>query len=81
MRFLENRILAKKTGSGRPGDIGDMGDHHKYSFWACLNCVLKKIQESGQFGTKPETGQILSGNFFCLKIIDFHYKFDALIIS
>ena len=79
MRFLENRMLAKKTGSGRPGDIGAMRDHHKFSFLVCLNHGLKKIQESGQFGTKPETGPNLSGKFFSRKNSKFIHTFDGMI--
>ena len=79
MRFLENRMLAKKTGSGHPGDIGAMRDHHKFSFLVCLNHGLKKIQESGQFGTKPETGPNLSGKFFSRKNSKFIHTFDGMI--
>ena len=32
MVFLKNRIFGQKTGSGRPGDIQNMWDHHKLLF-------------------------------------------------
>ena len=59
MWFLENRILAKKTGSGCPGDIGDMSNHYKKSLLAQLNDRLNEMSKNDQSGTKPETGQNL----------------------
>ena len=32
MVFLKNRIFGQKTGSGRPGDIQNMWNHHKLLF-------------------------------------------------
>ena len=57
-----------------------MGNYHMSTFWAYLNYGLNKISETGQFGTKPETGQILSGKFFSGKMINFDYKYDGILI-
>ena len=64
MRFLENRIPAKKTGSGHLGDIIDIGDHENGSILEYLSDELKKIWKNGHFRAKPETGQNLSGKIF-----------------
>ena len=64
MCFLENRILARKTGSGCPGDIGNMGDHYKTLFLVYLYHTLKKMWETGKFRAKPDPGLILSGKIF-----------------
>ena len=66
-----------KTGSRRPGDNRDMGGHYVSSFWVYLNDVLKKRLKNDQSGTKPETGQNLSGKFFSTKIAEFDNEFDA----
>ena len=76
MRFLENRIFPTKTGSGCPGDFRDMSTHHKYSLLILLNDRLNKMSKIDQSGTKPETGQNLSGKFFSIKFIKFTCGFD-----
>ena len=78
MRILENRIFPTKTGSGCPGDFRDMSTHHNYSLLILLNDRLNKMPKIDQSGTKPETGQNLSGNFFPIKIIEFTGAFDCL---
>ena len=50
------------------------------TFWAYLNYGINKMSETRQFGTKPETGQILSEKIFSGKLIDFDYKFDGILI-
>ena len=68
--------MAGKTGSRRPGDIWDMGDHYMSSFWVYLNDLIKKMPKNDQSGTKPETGQNLSGKFFSTKVAEFDNEFD-----
>ena len=77
MRFLENRIFPTKTGSGCPGDFRDMSTHHKYSLLILLNDRLNKMSKIDQSGTKPETGQNLSGKFFSAKVAKFDNEFDV----
>jgi len=43
MRFLENRILAKKTGPGRPGNIRDSRDLEKALFLVYIYYQIEKI--------------------------------------
>ena len=66
MRFLKIQILARKTGSGCPGDIKNMGDHYKTRFLVYLYHTLKKMWETGKFKEKPEPRLIffLSGKNF-----------------
>ena len=80
MRFLENRILAKKTGPGRPGNIRDSWDLDKALFLVYIYYQIEKIWKTGRFGSKPETGQILSGKFFSKKISKFDIKYDSMIV-
>ena len=76
MRFLENRIFGKKTGSGHPGDIIDMMDHEKRSILVYVHDRFLKIRKNGDFVAKPETGQNLSGKKFSSGIFFFvaHFK-------
>ena len=70
MRFLENRISAKKTGLKRPGGpkcTNDRGDHDKTSFLMWVNVEIKQIYKTGCFRAKPDPGQFLSGKKFALK--------------
>ena len=80
MRFLENRIMAKKTGPRRPGNIRDSWDFDRALFWVYFYHQIEKMWKTGRFGSKPETGQILSGKFFSKKISKFDIKYDSMII-
>ena len=77
--FWKTGFRPKKTGSGHPGDIIDMGDHENGSIWEYLNDGLKKIWKNGRFIAKPETRQNLSGKIFASGIfflsVDFKYTF------
>ena len=70
MRILENRIFPTKTRSGCPGDFRDMATHHNYSLLMLLNDRINKMSKIDQSGTKPETGQNLSGIFFHKKSLN-----------
>ena len=79
MRFLENRISAKKPDPDVWEKLGTMGIIIIFNFEQAFNHGLKKIQESGQFGTNPETGQNLSGKIFPTKFFQFTNEFDGMI--
>ena len=77
MRFLVNRILAKKPDSGIWEPVRNIKIAYESLFWLYYWGLIFKITKNGHFGTKPETGQSLSGKFFCPKVAELDNKFDA----
>ena len=57
-----------------------MSNHYEKSLVAYLNDRLNEMSKNDQSGTKPETGQNLTGKFFSIKIIKFIGEFEDLFI-
>ena len=77
MRFLENRILAKKPDSEVQEPVRNIKITYECLFWQYYKGLIFKITKNYHFGAKPETGQNLSGKFFCPKVAELDNKFDA----
>ena len=74
---LAKSLLAKKPDSRVREPVTNIKIVYECLFWLYYRGLIFEITKNGHFGAKPETGQDLSGKFFCPKVAELDNKFDA----
>ena len=77
MRFLENRILAKKPDSGVREPVRNIEIAYECLFWLYYKGLMFKITKNYHFGAKPEAGQNLSGKNLGKNLAKFNSRSDS----